>query len=93
MLIQLHLKPTDTRATKAYRLQVKERLYRFNYVSASVSLCACCSVNGFVCMGLTGWLYVQEILAQLEEKERLEKLEETFQSVYEDYRRILLMVR
>ncbi|KAH9999076.1 acyl-CoA N-acyltransferase [Russula vinacea] len=65
MLIQLHLKPTDTRATKAYRLQVKERLYRFNY----------------------------EILAQLEEKERLEKLEETFQSVYEDYRRILLMVR
>ena len=36
MLIQLHLKPTDTRATKAYRLQVKERLYRFNYVSASI---------------------------------------------------------
>jgi len=65
MLIQLHLKPTDTRAAKAYRLQVKERLYRFNY----------------------------EVLAQLEEKERLEKLEETFQSVYEDYRRILLMVR
>ena len=49
--------------------------------------------EGFVNMGLTGWLYVQEILAQLEEKERLEKLEETFQSVYEDYRRILLMVR
>ena len=34
MLIQLHLNPTDTRAAKAYRLQVKERLYRFNYVSA-----------------------------------------------------------
>lgn len=33
MLIQLHLNPTDTRAAKAYRLQVKERLYRFNYVS------------------------------------------------------------
>ena len=35
MLIQLHLKPTDTRGAKAYRLQVKERLYRFNYVSIS----------------------------------------------------------
>ncbi|KAI0293403.1 acyl-CoA N-acyltransferase [Russula brevipes] len=65
MLIQLHLNPADTRAAKAYRLQVKERLYRFNY----------------------------EVLAQLEEKERLEKLEETFQSVCKDYRRILAMVR
>ena len=46
-------------------------------------------------MALTDWLAArsQEVLAQLEEKERLEKLEETFQSVYEDYRRILLMVR
>jgi len=35
MLIQLRLNPTDTRAAKAYRLQVKERLYRFNYVSAA----------------------------------------------------------
>jgi hypothetical protein len=33
MLIQLHLNPADTRSAKAYRLQVKERLYRFNYVS------------------------------------------------------------
>ncbi|KAI0293401.1 acyl-CoA N-acyltransferase [Russula brevipes] len=31
MLIQLHLNPADTRAAKAYRLQVKERLYRINY--------------------------------------------------------------
>jgi len=65
MLIQLHLNPTDARTAKAYRLQVKERLYRFNY----------------------------EVLAQLEEKDRLEKLEETFQSVCEDYRRILAMLR
>jgi len=65
MLIQLRLNPTDTRGAKAYRLQVKERLYRFNY----------------------------EVLAQLDEKERLEKLEETFQSVCEDYRRILAMLR
>ena len=34
----------------------------------------------------------QEILAQLEKDERLEKLEETFQSVVEDYRRILALV-
>ena len=32
MLILLHLDPTDTLAAKTYRLQVKERLYRFNYV-------------------------------------------------------------
>lgn len=32
MLILLHLDPADTRGARAYRLQVKERLYRFNYV-------------------------------------------------------------
>jgi hypothetical protein len=49
MLIQLHLSPTDARAAKAYRLQVKERLYRFNYVSAD---------NFYLlCAGLTGSLY------------------------------------
>ena len=36
---------------------------------------------------------LQEVLVQLEEKERLEKLEETFQSVRKDYQRILAMVR
>ncbi|THV07996.1 histone acetyltransferase type B catalytic subunit [Dendrothele bispora CBS 962.96] len=65
MLIQMRLDPLDTRAMKAYRLQVKERLYRFNF----------------------------EVLAQLEKEERLEKLEETFQSVREDYERILGLVR
>ncbi|KAF5379891.1 hypothetical protein D9757_007193 [Collybiopsis confluens] len=64
MLIQLHLEPLDTYGMKAYRLQVKERLYRFNF----------------------------EILAQLEKEERLEKLEETFQSVKQDYTRILKLV-
>jgi len=33
MLIILHLDPADLRAERAFRLQVKERLYRFNYVS------------------------------------------------------------
>jgi len=31
MLIQRHLDPSDVTAQKAFRLQVKERLYRFNY--------------------------------------------------------------
>jgi len=34
----------------------------------------------------------KEILAQLEQDERYEKLEETFQSVIEDYQRILVLV-
>lgn len=65
MLILMHLNPTDVQAARAYRLQVKERLYRFNF----------------------------EILAQLEKEERLEKLEETFQSLRDDYLRILAMIK
>ncbi|KAL4075387.1 acyl-CoA N-acyltransferase [Scleroderma yunnanense] len=65
MLILLQLDPIDVRGARAFRLQVKERLYRFNF----------------------------EVLAQLDKEERLEKLEETFQSVREDYLRILTMVR
>ncbi|KAJ7702203.1 histone acetyltransferase type B catalytic subunit [Mycena rosella] len=64
MLILLRLDPGDGRAMRAYRLQVKERLYRFNF----------------------------EILAQLEKQERLDKLEETFQSVRQDYMRILALL-
>ncbi|KAJ3931743.1 MAG: histone acetyltransferase type B catalytic subunit [Lentinula lateritia] len=64
MLIQMHLDPMDARGLRAYRLQVKERLYRFNF----------------------------EVLAQLEKEERLEKLEETFKSVREDYNRILKLI-
>lgn len=36
MLQILHLNPNDARAQRAYRLQVKERLYRFNYVRTSL---------------------------------------------------------
>ncbi|KAI9056961.1 histone acetyltransferase type B [Trametes sanguinea] len=61
MLILKHMDPTDERAQRSYRLQVKERLYRFNY----------------------------EILMQLDKQDRQQKLEETFQSVVADYRRIL----
>ncbi|PPQ70918.1 hypothetical protein CVT24_009980 [Panaeolus cyanescens] len=63
MLILSRLDPNDAASARAYRLQVKERLYRFNF----------------------------EILAQLEKEERHEKLEETFQSVREDYQRILAL--
>ncbi|KAF8744957.1 hypothetical protein AX14_011971 [Amanita brunnescens Koide BX004] len=63
MLLLHHLNPLDSHAAKAYRLQVKERLYRFNF----------------------------EMLAQLEKQERLDKLEETFQNVRNDYQRILNM--
>jgi len=65
MLILLLLDPSDSAGLRAYRLQVKERLYRFNF----------------------------EILAQLEKEERHDKLEETFQSVREDYHRILALIR
>jgi len=65
MLIMLHLNPMDVQSARAFRLQVKERLYRFNF----------------------------ETLAQMEKEERLQKLEETFQSVQEDYKRLLAMVR
>ncbi|KAH9939593.1 histone acetyltransferase type B catalytic subunit [Amylocystis lapponica] len=64
MLMLKHLDQADTRAVKAYRLQVKERLYRFNY----------------------------EVLMQLDKQERQHKLEETFQGVRDDYRRILALV-
>ncbi|KAG5732748.1 Histone acetyltransferase type B catalytic subunit [Termitomyces sp. T112] len=64
MLLLLRLDSSDAAAERAYRIQVKERLYRFNF----------------------------EILAQLEKEERLEKLEETYQSVRQDYSRILAMV-
>lgn len=83
MLILIHLNPADKRGHRAYRLQVKERLYRFNYVRSP-----CISVALQV---LTG--YIQETLMQLEKDERLQKLEETFQNVREDYQRILKSVR
>ncbi|KAF5324722.1 hypothetical protein D9611_004325 [Ephemerocybe angulata] len=64
MLILFKMDISDPRTMRAYRLQVKERLYRFNF----------------------------EILAQMEKEERHDKLEETFQSVKEDYHRILALV-
>ncbi|KAI0093745.1 histone acetyltransferase type B catalytic subunit [Irpex rosettiformis] len=65
-MLQLRsLDETEVLAMKAYRLQVKERLYRFNF----------------------------EALMQLEKEDRQQKLEETFQSVCNDYQRILAMIQ
>nr|GAT53690.1 histone acetyltransferase type B catalytic subunit [Mycena chlorophos] len=64
MLILLRLDPNDELAERAYRLQVKERLYRFNY----------------------------DMLVQMDKEERLDKLEDTFQGVREDYLRILALL-
>jgi len=64
MLTLRRLDPGDEGALRAFRLQVKERLYRFNF----------------------------EILVTLDEKERKEKLEETFQSVIDGYQGILTLI-
>jgi len=81
-MLQLHnLDPLDAKAFKAFRVQVKERLYRFNYVS-----------RPFYSRITISQISEQEMLVQLEKQERLDKLEETFQIVVEDYRRILAMI-
>ena len=82
MLQLLNLDPSDARAFKAFRIQVKERLYRFNYVSCPSTYRAFRFIT----------LPLQEMLAQLEKQERLDKLEETFQNVIEGYRGILAMI-
>jgi len=64
MLVLRSLPLNDVKLNRAFRLQVKERLFRFNY----------------------------EIMSQLDREERVEKLEETFNSVRDDYRRILALV-
>ena len=84
MLILLRLDLSDPHQNRAYRLQVKERLYRFNFV------CVPSDCDWIFIMISTD---LQELLVQLEKQERLCKLEETFQSVQEDYLRILSKVR
>jgi len=87
MLLLLRLSPSDKKAQRAYRLQVKERIYRFNYVSKPTAIVS-------VYEGADESLRLQEALAQVEDKEeRQEKLELTFQGVMEDYGRILSMIR
>ena len=53
----IRLDPSDEERTRAYRLQVKARLFRFN----------------------------KDILTQLAKEERVQKLQETFESVLDEY--------
>ena len=87
MLQLLHTDEADPRAWRAYRLQVKERLYRFNFVSSPVPPFPAKELHADERLG------AQEMLMQLEKPERQEKLEETFQGVVADYRRILAMAK
>ena len=128
----MHISPADAAALRAFRLQVKERLYRFNFVSrvelsplhywvetlrciphvdgmhgtrccdACRALLRCMSraPSAFILFGPVFTISscvantnLQEVLAQLEKQERLEKLEETFQNVREDYARLIAKVR
>lgn len=96
MLILKFIDDTDPVALKRYRIQVKDRLYRFNFVRTSISSISDCSFHSplylylIIFCGLV--LCLQEALTQLEQKERQAKLEETFQIVKKDYIRILNLI-
>lgn len=77
MLLLKHLDKRNAAAVKAYRLHVKARLYRFNYVSLLLT---------FVAIA-----HPQEMLCQMTEQERKDALAKTYDSVVEDYERILDM--
>ena len=82
MLTLKHMDFVDPQATKQYRLQVKQRLYRFNFVSFlcyDIQLCLCLTV-------------FQESLSQMDQTERQQRLDETFQNVRKDYERILATI-
>jgi hypothetical protein len=53
MLILMHLDSADIQAARAYRLQVKERLYRFNFVGLAASFTSP-SIDAFSSTGNLG---------------------------------------
>lgn len=77
MLLLKNLDREDKMALRAWRLQVKARLFRFNYVSSRCQL--------------RHLLTEQEILSTMTPDERREGLAKTFDVVLEDYDRILAM--
>lgn len=97
MLQILHVDEAEPRAARAYRLQVKERLYRFNFVRRDFTVfalrCGCRFAERWCVACARVCVCVQEVLMQLDKAERQQKLEETFRSVCEDYRRILAMAK
>lgn len=50
MLQLLRLDPLDIKAFKAFRIQVKERLYRFNFVGCPVAYVFCLMTSD-ICTG------------------------------------------
>jgi histone acetyltransferase 1 len=71
--------PKAAGAVREYRLHVKGRLYRFNYVSGAREKDDGCGAHA------------QEMLSQMTPEERKEALAKTYDSVVEDYERILEM--
>lgn len=91
MLLLKQLNKKDAAKVTAYRLQVKARLYRFNYV------CLLAITHSIIVLA---WRSprstaraddVQEMLSQMTPEERKEALAKTYSSVVEDYERILVM--
>lgn len=78
MLLLRQLDRKNAAKVREYRLQVKARLYRFNYVGR---------VGSSVCSQLTN----QEMLSQMTLEERKEALAKTYDTVVDDYDRILEM--
>jgi len=77
MLLLKQLDRKDTAKVRAYRLHVKSRLFRFNYVSCHERVR--CQANK------------QEMLCQMTSEERKTALAKTYDSVVEDYGRLLEM--
>ena len=89
MLQLRRLNTQDALQMKAFRLQVKERLYRFNFVRVHWPLLFFSCAVLLLTRLLVLFRATQEVLMQLEKDERQLKLEETFQSVCKDYERIM----
>lgn len=94
MLLLYKLEAPSKKATDAefrsYRLFLKERLYRFNYVrpdSHSLSLSLFGSAE--LTFATRTAALSQEQLQQIEPEERKEKLEITYQNLMENYRDLL----
>ena len=95
MLQLRHINAADARQMRAYRLQMKERLYRFNFVRVSLPLLSPRLLTVFsrpfssLLPRSRPLIFVrvsQEVLMQLDKEERQAKLEETFQSRSEEQR-------
>lgn len=81
-----HLDKRKASDYKSYRLQVKARLYKFNLVSVMAFVIY---LSSHRLMPYMSW---QDALRDMEANERLEKLQETYKGVEEDYHRIIELI-